>query len=259
MKIVILSELTPRDWIVVQEILKNFSNVTLIHLTPTHGRKRKYSGNWVNAMGKKILKKIYRIRLSKGFKPYLYKELTNHKIEFPSREINSHNGIALIQDLNPDILFTCWAPILREPIIKIPKIAAINAHFGISPDYRGNDTLFWALYKQDFKKVGGCLHYISKGVDSGNILVQVHPNLEKGDGELDLEIKTANLLSRAAVQAMKSIQKSEIPPQGKIQVEKGRNYKSSERTFNVELKFMFLKAFGYWKVKPLPERVDFFL
>lgn len=259
MKIVILSELTPRDWIVVQEILKSFTSVTLIHLTPTPGRKRKHQVKGFNSIGKKIFKKIYKIRLRSGVKPYLDKKLNYQKVEFPSGEINSGRGIAFLKELNPDILFTCWAPILKEPVITIPKIAAINAHFGISPDYRGNDTLFWALFKRDFEKVGGCLHYISKGVDSGNILVQVRPSLVKGDGILTLELKTAALLSRAAVQIIETLHTSEILPEGKIQSEKGRNYKSSEKTLAVELKYLVLKTIGFWKVKPSMERVDYFI
>lgn len=261
MKIVILSELTPRDWIVAQEILKRFRQVILIHLTPTPGRKRKYPGHWVNGMGKKILKKIYKIRQFIAAKPYLNKEIPHQQIEFPALEINSERGKSLLQELNPDILFTCWAPILKEHIIKIPKIAAINAHFGISPEYRGNDTLFWALYHKDFENVGGCLHYISKGVDSGNILVQVRPPLVNGDGELSLEIKTANLLSHAAVRVLETFQVNHLLPlpKGKTQEKKGRNFKSSERTLQVELKYLLSKTRGNGVIKQLQERVDFFI
>ena len=258
MKVVIISKLDRFDLIVVQEILQNFSNVTLIHLT-SNQEKKKNSRNWINSTVKKLLRKIHKSKLSKSVKPYLSNDLIYEKIQFPSKKINSEEGIMLIRDLNPDILFTCTAPILKEPLIIIPKLAAINAHFGIPPKYRGNDSLFWALYYQDFENIGGCLHYISKGVDSGNILVEVRPALVKGDGELDLDIKVSTMLSQAAVQVLKIIQKSRIPPQGQIQMEKGRNFKASERTIRLELKFLFLKTIGYRRVESCQERVDFYI
>ena len=77
--------------------------------------------------------------------------------------------------------------------------------------------------------MGGCLHYITKGVDTGNILVQVCPELEKGDGELSLTIKISTLLAHAAVQVLTILQNCEVLPNGKVQVEKGRNFKASQK------------------------------
>ncbi|MEX1015045.1 MAG: formyltransferase family protein, partial [Candidatus Paceibacterota bacterium] len=179
MKIVIISGLAPRDRIVVQEIIRNFTNVTLINLFAESKKVTEINfGNWVNKKGKKILKKLHNFELSRYFKNNGYEGLDCEKIQFPSKEINTDKGEALIKGLNPDIIFTSQAPLLKEAIIRIPKIAAINNHYGMAPQYRGNDTLFWALYHQDYEYAGGCLHYISKGVDTGNILAQVRPKIE---------------------------------------------------------------------------------
>lgn len=188
-----------------------------------------------------------------------YEGLSYEEISLPSKEINTEKGMALIQGLNPDILFTSGAPILKEFIIRIPKLAAINTHFGCSPFYRGNDTLFWALYSKDFNHLGGCLHYISKGVDTGNILVQVRPEIKQGDGELSLTLKISKMLALVSVKVLTILQNSQLLPTGKVQEEKGRNFKASERTIFVDLKLFFLTAIGYRRVNPSQERVDFFI
>ena len=50
------------------------------------------------------------------------------------------------------------------------KNKAINIHMGISPYYRGSDCNFWALYDNNPHLVGGTIHMISKGLDSGPII-----------------------------------------------------------------------------------------
>lgn len=46
----------------------------------------------------------------------------------------------------------------------------INLHMGVSPYYRGAACNYWALKDCNYDKIGGTIHYISKGLDSGNIL-----------------------------------------------------------------------------------------
>ncbi len=259
-KIVIISGLAPRDKRVVTEIIRNFNNVTLIHLISQSKKEAKMKfGDWINKKGEKILRMFHNIRLSRRFSNYRFGELDYESIQFPSKQINTEKGAALIRGLQPDIIFTSQAPILKEAILQIPKLAAINNHYGMAPYYRGNNTLFWALNFQDYEHIGGCLHYISKGVDTGNILAQVRPRIEKGDGEVAINFKTTNLLAEIAPKVLKSIQNSDVLPEGKKQREKGRNFKSSERTLYIDIKFLFLRSIGFRKIKNVPEKVEFYV
>lgn len=260
MKIVIISGLAPRDKRVVTEIIRNFSNVTLIHLFSESKKEAKMKiGDWINKKGEKILRKFHNIRLSSRFGNKEFEDLNFESIRFPSNQINTEKGVALLRGLLPDIIFTSQAPILKEAILQIPKLAAINNHYGMAPYYRGNNTLFWALIFQDYERIGGCLHYISKGVDTGNILARVRPRIEKGDGEVAINFKTTNLLAEIAPKVLKKIQNSDVLPEGKKQLEKGRNFKSSERTLYIDIKFLFLRTIGFRKVKNVPEKVEFFV
>ena len=46
---------------------------------------------------------------------------------------------------------------------------------GVAPYYRGNGCNFWAGYDHNFHLIGATIHFISKGLDSGNIIKTVVP------------------------------------------------------------------------------------
>ena len=62
----------------------------------------------------------------------------------------------------------------------LKKKKAINIHMGISPYYRGADCNFWAQKDNNPNLVGATIHYLSEGIDDGNILSyatsEFHPN-----------------------------------------------------------------------------------
>jgi hypothetical protein len=268
MKIVIISQCSPREKIVVHEIIKNFYEVVLIHSKaskslvnkvqkPKNGSKAK-SQTFFDKNGLRFFHKFHKISIQRkagNFNP------ENHdftKIDFPFSEINTEKGIGLLRSLQPDILFTCNAPILKGEILEIPRIAAINVHYGIPPHYRGNDTLFWAYIKKDFDNLGGCLHYTTKGVDKGNILAEVFPSLEPKDGLVEVDIKTSELLAKAAVKILKSIENCGEIPKGKVQVEKGRNYKLHEKTLFHYLGYLAQHNLGLLRPKVRKEKTLFY-
>jgi len=53
---------------------------------------------------------------------------------------------------------------------------AINIHMGISPYYRGSSCNFWALYDNRPDMVGATIHWLGKGLDSGDMLFHAFPN-----------------------------------------------------------------------------------
>src|SRR5262245_11641848 len=58
---------------------------------------------------------------------------------------------------------------------------AVNIHMGISPQYRGSSTNFWAMYDRRPEFVGATIHLLSRGLDSGPILFHALPTSAKVD------------------------------------------------------------------------------
>lgn len=253
MKIVIISECKAREMLVVDKVLTHFPRTVV--LQPTFkGRKKKK-----RSLSTFINKALYKIRY-RSLKKLAEKEsnctFVPNLIPFPADQINTKEGIAFIKSLQPDLLVTCRAPLLKPEIITIPKIAAINLHYGIAPNYRGNDTLFWALYHNDFEHIGGTIHHISQGVDTGNILAKAYPSLSPDDNETTLDIKTSKLLADALVNYLQVLVHSDLLLTGLPQTEKGSNFKAADRTLYHNIDMICRNMTG---TDPLPykkERVE---
>ena len=61
--------------------------------------------------------------------------------------------------------------IYKSKTLKIPKIAAINIHHGLLPDYRGTMCDLWALL--DNRPTGFTIHVMDKKIDNGAIIKKI--------------------------------------------------------------------------------------
>ncbi|MFT4545229.1 MAG: folate-dependent phosphoribosylglycinamide formyltransferase PurN [Bacteroidia bacterium] len=112
-------------------------------------------------------------------------------LETPS--LNEATVITAVNQAQPDVCVVLGTSIIRERLISIPKIGMINAHTSILPEYRGSRSEFWQCYNQDFANVGMTLHFIDKGVDTGDILFQKHQ--EVGENPDPNVLRTNNTLA----------------------------------------------------------------
>ncbi len=115
------------------------------------------------------------------------------QIHINSDEINSQKTVELIRKVEPDYLFVCGAPLLKKEIFDIPRFGTVNLHFGISPDYRGHHTLLFPYLEEDYQKLGATLHFIDAGVDTGEILAQIYPEVRGNDCLEGVESKIITL------------------------------------------------------------------
>ena len=159
----------------------------------------------------------------------------------PRDQVNEAIVARRIQEMAPDVLLVSGAPILRRSIWTIPRIAAINVHFGIAPQYRGENTLFWALYYGDFDKIGVTVHVIDDGVDSGPILARGYPDLEPTDTEGSLWVKCARLAPVLVTDVLKRASTDDALV-GHRQQEPGRQFRARERTVWKDLHAGFQRA-----------------
>lgn len=84
--------------------------------------------------------------------------------------------------LESDVIVVFGSSWLRGALVdRLIEKRALNLHMGISPQYRGSSCNFWALYDGRSEYVGGTLHYLGKGLDSGPIIAHALP--DAGDGE----------------------------------------------------------------------------
>ncbi|MEI7474402.1 MAG: methionyl-tRNA formyltransferase [bacterium] len=94
-----------------------------------------------------------------------------------------------IKRLKPDVILVgSWGEILKEDVIKLPKIATINCHPSLLPRYRGANP-YAAVLKADEKVSGITFHLVDKGIDTGAILLQKSVDINDDDTGETLRIK----------------------------------------------------------------------
>lgn len=78
--------------------------------------------------------------------------------------------------LTADLIFIFGSSWIRGPLVEaLIERQAINLHMGVSPWYRGTACNFWASYDGLYERIGGTVHFLSKGLDSGPVILQAFP------------------------------------------------------------------------------------
>tara|TARA_B100000953_G_C17969124_1_gene405565 strand:+ start:140 stop:1060 length:921 start_codon:yes stop_codon:yes gene_type:complete len=86
--------------------------------------------------------------------------------------INDPENIEIIKSLNPDIILVMgWSQLLKNEIIKLPKLGVIGSHPTELPKFRGRAPIPWTIIK-NLKESALTFFYIEEGVDDGDILDQ---------------------------------------------------------------------------------------
>jgi methionyl-tRNA formyltransferase len=102
------------------------------------------------------------------------KEITDkYSIPFHQPEKKEfYNHINYIKEFNPDLIVVCgYKYIIPSEIFNIPKLRTINIHPSYLPKYRGQHVVNWAIVNGE-NDTGVTIHFIDKGIDTGEIILQ---------------------------------------------------------------------------------------
>ena len=91
---------------------------------------------------------------------------------FKHKDVNSDEFISIIIKYKCDLFISMsFNQIFKSKIINLTKYKPINCHAGKLPFYRGRNILNWVLIN-DEKDFGITVHFIDKGIDTGDIILQ---------------------------------------------------------------------------------------
>lgn len=113
-----------------------------------------------------------------------------------------------IQELAPDlILVSGFSHLIPEPVYSSARIAAINAHPSLLPEYRGANPYYHVIANGE-KETGVTLHMLDSKFDTGNILAQtkvaISPRETMGTLGERLSRLAANKMSDLVEQIMRT-------------------------------------------------------
>jgi folate-dependent phosphoribosylglycinamide formyltransferase PurN len=100
--------------------------------------------------------------------PVTYRRPPIHRIH----DINSDEAVSLLKQLAPDVCVLMVNVILQEKIFSIPPLGMLVFHPGLTPEYRGPHSAFWATLNKEFWGIGWSLLRVNKGIDTGAVLAQ---------------------------------------------------------------------------------------
>jgi len=124
--------------------------------------------------------------------------------------INNPIYVEKIRQLKPDLIAVCGTSILKKEILSIPPKGLLNLHGGLAQKYRGLWTTEWAIYNKEPEYVGATVHYISTGVDDGDIVYQGRPSIVEDDDPKTLYVKVVKLGIKMMVRAIGDIQEGKV-------------------------------------------------
>ncbi|HSZ64333.1 MAG TPA: formyltransferase family protein [Terriglobales bacterium] len=117
--------------------------------------------------------------------PYLEKTLRNGNGIFRSlrdvarsygfpvaicRDQNSPRAVAQLEQWAPDVAVFTGGNILRDQVLRIPRLGVLNSHLALLPEIRGMSSPEWALLCD--VPLGITIHFMDSGVDTGPILLR---------------------------------------------------------------------------------------
>jgi methionyl-tRNA formyltransferase len=83
---------------------------------------------------------------------------------------NDPDFVAAMQALQPDWLFSCYyRHMLKQPLLDLPRLGALNLHGSLLPRYRGRCPVNWVLVHGE-TETGVTLHYMEAKADQGDIV-----------------------------------------------------------------------------------------
>jgi folate-dependent phosphoribosylglycinamide formyltransferase PurN len=123
----------------------------------------------------RILKKYYQdpnVLLFPDINSSLIENIRANNIYYDSENPHNQNTLDIVRKYNPDYILLLGAPVIKPSLFELAKKGTINWHHGYSPIYRGSDCVHWAMARNDFENIGYTIHFVSKVVDGGKILLQ---------------------------------------------------------------------------------------
>lgn len=163
------------------------------------------------------------------------------------RDINSNYVIDLLKKNPCNLYIVMGTSILNTKILNTCKSDIINIHGGCLPYYRGNNCIYFAYLYDDFQKIANTIHYIDKGIDTGDIIEIVRPVISDKDNPETLYCKAKRKAINHLVKIIYSYKKGEYIPRYQQNINIGKQYKTEERNPKTALIYGLKKIINHAK------------
>lgn len=137
--------------------------------------------------------------------------LKDHKI--PVYFVSNYNEAEaenILRNAEPDLLLIYGTKIIKTNILAIPKTGTLNAHSSLLPKYRGAKSEFWMFYNNETQYAGVSIHWVTPGLDEGDIFMQQPLEVKPDDTPTTLREKSRPLAGKLFVKTIECIKRGEL-------------------------------------------------
>jgi folate-dependent phosphoribosylglycinamide formyltransferase PurN len=83
---------------------------------------------------------------------------------------NSPRAVGQLKQWSPDVAIFTGGNILRDEILKVPRLGILNSHLALLPELRGMSSPEWSLLCG--VPLGITIHFMDSGIDTGPIVLR---------------------------------------------------------------------------------------
>lgn len=126
-------------------------------------------------------------------------------------DVNGEQCQHILAELAVDLMVLGGAPIMKAPVLRMPKVGTLNAHQGALPRYRGMNVIEWALLERRPPTI--TVHFVDPGVDTGDIIRMERIPVRVGDTLKTVRERSSAMQSQLLAETVAAAQKGPLPRQ----------------------------------------------
>lgn len=119
--------------------------------------------------------------------------------------LNSRDTLEMVRETWVDLIVSYGPERLSAEFIGLARLGGINAHWGLTPMYRGMHTARFALLQGKPEWVGITIHKLDATLDTGDIIYQARPELKIGDSYKMVEARLNLLVCEIMPKAVEEV------------------------------------------------------
>ncbi|MBX2827790.1 MAG: hypothetical protein KTR22_06485 [Flavobacteriaceae bacterium] len=151
-------------------------------------------------------------------------ELPEERV-FYGKSFTDEKAMAILSELDVDYIIGIHFPyIIPKRVLDIPNIGFLNLHPSYLPYNKGWHTPSWAILSGD--PYGATLHFMSEGLDEGDIIHQKEINIQPNDTANSLYARVLDLEFDVFTEAFESLKT--LQPNNMKQTHMGTSYKKKD-------------------------------
>lgn len=142
--------------------------------------------------------------------------------------VNNPIVVSRLREAKPDVTVVIGTSILKDAVIDAAGPTIINIHGGHLPYYRGNFAFFFALYDGRPDLTGSTIHFIDRGIDTGDLIENIPAGARPGEIAEVLYCRAEMRAIHRLVELLHDYEAG-IPLPRRPQGTKGRTYRNRDR------------------------------